>query len=186
MKNTRIKTGVVRLSFAHVFEPVQDISGKTRYSASLLIPKSDEATIGKFKKAIADMLADAEVVQRLGGKTKGIRLPVSDGDEKCEENPKMYGAYKGCFYVNANANEDYPPALFDKHRNEIIDKSALYSGCYVQAILSLFPYHQRGNTGIGVGLLGLMKVKDGEALGGSGVSANDFDDFDDGDTDDIF
>lgn len=61
----------------------------------------------------------------------------------------------------------------------------MYSGCYVQAIVNLFPYHNKGNTGIGVGLRGLMKVRDGEALGGTGVSANDFDDFEDSD-DDIF
>ena len=51
--------------------------------------------------------------------------------------------------------------------------------------MNLFPYHNKGNTGIGVGLRGLMKVRDGEALGGTGVSANDFDDFGDSD-DDIF
>ena len=97
----------------------------------------------------------------------------------------MYASYKDCYYVNAKANEDYPPALFDNHRNEIVDKTLMYSGCYVQAIVNLFPYHNKGNTGIGVGLRGLMKVRDGEALGGTGVSANDFDDFGDSD-DDIF
>ena len=121
----------------------------------------------------------------MGGKTKGIHIPINDGDEKYESNPKMYASYKDCYYVNAKANEDYPPALFDNHRNEIVDKILMYSGCYVQAIVNLFPYHNKGNTGIGVGLRGLMKVRDGEALGGTGVSANDFDDFEDSD-DDIF
>lgn len=185
MKSVQIKTGVVRLSFAHVFEPVEDDRGNLKYSASLLIPKGDTATVAKFKNAIKDMLADAEVVQKLGGKTKGIHLPINDGDEKYESNPKMYASYKDHYYVNAKANEDYPPALFDNHRNEIVDKTLMYSGCYVQAIVNLFPYHNKGNTGIGVGLRGLMKVRDGEALGGTGVSANDFDDFGDSD-DDIF
>ena len=37
-------------------------------------------------------------------------------------------------------------------------------------------YKSNGNKGVGVGLSGVRKVKDGDRLGGVTVTANDFDD----------
>ena len=52
----------------------------------------------------------------------------------------------------------------------------LYSGCYVQAQLSLYVYNANGNKGVGVGLEAVRKVAEGERLGGVTVKADDFDD----------
>mgnify|MGYP002513621865 CR=1 FL=1 len=49
---TQVKTGKVRASFVHVFEP-QSINGsEPKYSCSLIIPKSDTVTIGKIREAV--------------------------------------------------------------------------------------------------------------------------------------
>ena len=40
---TRIVTGEVRLSYAHVWEPNSIQGGKPKYSVSLIIPKTDTA-----------------------------------------------------------------------------------------------------------------------------------------------
>ena len=42
---TAITTGIVRLSYAHIFEPAADLSGNIKYQATLLVPKSDTKTI---------------------------------------------------------------------------------------------------------------------------------------------
>ena len=52
----------------------------------------------------------------------------------------------------------------------------VYSGCYAQCILNLYVYNSNGNKGVGVGLSGVRKVKDGDRLGGVTVTADDFDD----------
>lgn len=49
---TRIVTGEVRLSYAHVWEPNSIQGGKPKYSVSLIIPKSDTATITAIEKAV--------------------------------------------------------------------------------------------------------------------------------------
>lgn len=59
----------------------------------------------------------------------------------------------------------------------------IYSGVYAQVALSVFAYNFNGKKGVGFGLNGIRKVKDGERLGGVHVSADDFGD-DLGDLDD--
>ena len=45
MKSIKFVTGLVRLSYANIWAPKEDLSGRMRYSASLLIKKSDTKTI---------------------------------------------------------------------------------------------------------------------------------------------
>ena len=42
--NTKVVTGVVRLSYANVWEPKSINGGAEKYSVSLIIPKSDKKT----------------------------------------------------------------------------------------------------------------------------------------------
>lgn len=49
---TRVVTGEVRLSYANVFEAKSINGGKPKYSVSLIIPKSDKATLAKIERAI--------------------------------------------------------------------------------------------------------------------------------------
>ena len=53
---TAITTGIVRLSYAHIFEPAADLSGNIKYQATLLVPKSDTKTI----KAVEDAIEEAK------------------------------------------------------------------------------------------------------------------------------
>lgn len=166
----KFTTGLCRLSYAHVFEPKEDLSGNPKYSCSLIIPKSDEKQINRINEAFGTMLADKDILVKLGGKAKGADLPLRDGDERED------AVYEDCFYLNAKANPDYPPQVLLKDRTECVDREEVYSGCYVQAVLEFFPYNANGKKGIGVGLRAIRKIKDGEPLTGSKVSDSDWDD----------
>ena len=50
--NTKVVTGVVRLSYANVWEPKSINGGAEKYSVSLIIPKSDKKTISQIETAI--------------------------------------------------------------------------------------------------------------------------------------
>ena len=50
--NTKVITGKVRLSYANVWEPASINGGEEKYSVSLIIPKSDTATIGAIQAAV--------------------------------------------------------------------------------------------------------------------------------------
>ena len=73
----------------------------------------------------------------------------------------------------------------DRDRNEIVDPEEVYSGCYVQAVLTLYVYNTSGNKGIGVSLNAIRKIKDGERLAGTVVSESDWDDSLLGDVDEL-
>lgn len=55
--NTKVITGKVRFSYLHVWEPAAiSEGGEKKYSASLIIPKSDTKTIESIKTAIQNAL----------------------------------------------------------------------------------------------------------------------------------
>ena len=49
---TSVTTGRVRLSYVNVFQPREDMSGRKKYSVTLLIPKTDTATVQRINDAI--------------------------------------------------------------------------------------------------------------------------------------
>jgi len=60
MKSIKFVTGLVRLSYANIWAPKEDLSGRMRYSASLLIKKSDTKTISRLKTKIKELINDEE------------------------------------------------------------------------------------------------------------------------------
>ena len=46
-RKTKVITGTVRLSYANIWEPKSIKGSAAKYSVSLLIPKSDKATLAK-------------------------------------------------------------------------------------------------------------------------------------------
>ena len=96
---TRVVTGEVRLSYAHVWEPNSIQGGKPKYSVSLIIPKTDKATISAIERAI-DAAIDAGV-GKFGGKKPNkaaLKLPLRDGDIERDDD-----AYHNAMFVNANS-----------------------------------------------------------------------------------
>lgn len=168
---TKFVTGTVRLSYVNLFQPRPDLNGAEKYSVSLIIPKSDEKTIERYKKTIAEMLKSPDVVQTLG-KNANPRLPLRDGDlERSNDS-----AYENSFFLNAKSNPDHKPVVLDKDRVPIVDPSEVYSGCYGQAILNFYAYNKGGNKGIGCSITAIRKTEDGEPLSGASFNENDFDD----------
>jgi len=169
-QKTKMVTGKVRFSYLHVWEPsaVEEGSEK-KYSASLIIPKSDKATIAKVNAAI-EAAKEQGTTSKFGGKipTANFKLPLRDGDIERPEDP----AYAGCYFINANAKQQ--PGIVDKKADPIMDKTQVYSGCYGRASITMYPFNTSGNKGIACGLNHIMKTDDGESLGGRDSAENDF------------
>ncbi len=73
-----------------------------------------------------------------------------------------------------NANSINAPGVVDANRNEIMDKSEVYSGCYGRASINFYAFNANGNRGIACGLNNLQKLRDGEPLGGRASAESDF------------
>ena len=64
--NTKVVTGIVRLSYANIWDPKAPVSGgDPRYSCSLIIPKSDTETVDAINRAID--CAIQEGIGKFGG-----------------------------------------------------------------------------------------------------------------------
>lgn len=184
--STKVVTGEVRFSYAHVFEPASIEGSEPKYSVSILIDKNDKKTLSRVKAAIE--AAKQAGLSKFGGKIPAnLKLPLRDGDTEREDDE----VYAGKYFINANAKTK--PGIVDKGGNPIIDTTEFYSGCYGHASITFYAFNTSGNKGIAAGLNNLMKTRDGEMLGGRASAEDDFADLidsdfgnDDGNDDDIF
>ena len=90
-------------SYLNVLEPRAAAAGaEAKYSASLIIPKSDKVTIKKIKEAIRIAYEEGEAKLRGNGNTvpplDKIHNPLRDGDEDKPDDP----AYRNAYFVNAS------------------------------------------------------------------------------------
>ena len=170
---TKVITGAnTRWSYANVWEPKAMEGGKPKFSVSLIIPKSDSVTVGKIRSAIEEAYRDGQSKLKGNGKSvpalSTLRTPLRDGDLERPDDP----AYANAYFVNANSAS--APGVVDANRNEILDKSQVYSGCYGRASISFYAFNANGNRGIACGLNNLQKIRDGEPLGGKASAESDF------------
>lgn len=183
LKQTKVITGKVRFSYLHIWEPKAiDDSQEPKYSVSLIIPKSDKDTIKKIKEAIENAKIQGKTRKFEGKMPANLKTPLRDGDEERPDDE----AYANSYFVNANCKTK--PGIVDKECNKILDQDEVYSGCYGRASISFYPYNVSGSKGIACGLSHIMKLKDGEPLGGRSTPESDFNDgftFDDDEDDEL-
>lgn len=173
--NTKVVTGIVRLSYANVWEPKSINGGAEKYSVSLIIPKSDKKTIADIEKAIDNAIKEG--ASKFGGKIPNkaaLKLPLRDGDLERDDE-----AYNDSFFVNANSTT--PPQIVDTKVQPILDRSEVYSGVYARVSVTFYAFNSNGNKGIACGLGNIQKVRDGEPLGGRSNAIDDFTTLDDED-----
>ncbi len=140
--STKVVTGIVRLSYANVWEPTSVNGGTPKYGVSLIIPKSDKKTITAINKAI-----DAAIqagIGKFGGKIPNkaaLKLPLRDGDAERDDE-----AYADSFFVNANSPT--APQIVDRAVQQILDRSEVYSGCYAKVSINFYAFNSNGNRGM--------------------------------------
>ena len=165
---TKVVTGIVRLSYANVWEATSINGGTPKYSVSLIIPKSDTKTIAAINAAVD--AAIKEGASKFGGKIPNkaaLKLPLRDGDTERDDE-----AYKDSFFVNANSTT--APQIADRAVQPILDRAEVYSGCYARVSINFYAFNSNGNRGIACGLGNIQKVSDGDPLGGRSSAADDF------------
>ena len=64
---TKVVTGVVRLSYANVWEPASINGSNPKYSVSLIIPKTDTKTIDAINAAVASSIAGSTAASAAAG-----------------------------------------------------------------------------------------------------------------------
>lgn len=170
----KIVLGKHRISYVHLKEPSSfDDGGDKKYDVTFLI-KKDHADVRKIKDAInAAYTANKESLFK-GTPLKSPKMwnPLRDGDEYLEERPEAT-EYEGCYYLKATSKSQ--PAVFDVDKQEILDLDEVYSGCYSRGVIVCYPFNNKAK-GFGFYLNSVMKIEDGERLGGFTADVGDYDD----------
>lgn len=181
--STKVITGKVRLSYCKVWEGETDENGVLKYSTSVLIDKADKETLRKIKSAVDAATEEGKSKCWNGKVPANLKKPLRDGDEEREDDE----AYAGHYFLNASSRKVRPGIAKPVGKNkdgktvfeDIEDETELYSGCYAKVSLTFFPYNSNGNKGVAAGLNNIVKVQDGEPLGGSRMSVeSEFEDED--------
>ena len=177
---TKVITGPqTRWSYANVWDPKSINGGAPKYSVSLIIPKTDTATLEKIRAAIQAAYEEGESKLKGNGKSvpplTALKTPLRDGDTERPDDE----AYANSYFINANSST--APGIVDAARQPIIDRSEVYSGVYGRASINFYAFNSNGNKGIACGLNNLQKIRDGEPLGGKSSAESDFDTEDDDD-----
>lgn len=158
----------VRFSYCNLFQPKAPFNnpqGEPKYSVTVLVPKTNTAAKAVIDNAIAQAI-DAGV----SSKWNGVRPPqpaicVHDGDGPRPSDGSSFGEEcKGCWVFTASTKQ--PPFVVDEYVQNIIDPTKVYSGMWGNVNVTFFAYNNAGKKGIGCGLNGVQKIRDGEALGG--------------------
>ena len=165
---TKVTTGKVRLSYAHLFEPHAIEGNEPKYSVSVIISKDDKETLKAIKEAVNEAKEIGKV--KFGGKIPAnLKTPLRDGDEERPDDE----AYANSYFLNANSKNK--PGIVDINVHPILDATEVYSGCYGRLTLNFYAYSASGNKGIAAGLGNVQKLEDGEPLGGFTRAEDDFD-----------
>lgn len=166
----KVQLKEVRLTFPQLFDPKQvNGQGDPKYSAAFLIPK-DHPQIKELKAAISTAATEkwgakaGDVLKQLSA---GDKLCLHDGDAKSD-----YDGYAGTFFINAS-NKVRPLVIGPDRAPLTASDGKPYSGCYVNAIVEIWPQDNQFGKRVNASLLGVQFVKDGERLAGGGVAAAD-------------
>lgn len=162
---TNVTTGQVRLSFVHLFQPHASQPGQEpKYSTTILIPKTDMATMQRINAAIEAAAQKGVAGIWNGARPPQLKTPIWDGDGVRQNGEPFGPECKGHWVLTAGSKQQQ--SIVDANLNPIINQTEVYSGMYARVNINFFPFSNSGNRGIGAGLGPVQKLADGEPLGG--------------------
>lgn len=173
---TKVITGMVRLSYANIFEPKSINGSEPKYSVSLIIPKDDDQQIKVIQQAINNAIqaGKTKLADKNGRIPANLKTPLRDGDVDRPDDE----AYENSYFLNANST--VAPAVVGLEKDAVsgkairLDETEVYSGCYARVSINFYAFNTNGNKGIACGLGNIQKVMDGERLGGGSTAEEDF------------
>lgn len=171
---TKVVTGEVRLSYAHLLEPRSSFEGQDpKYSAVILVPKTDTKTIEAIKAAQQEALENGKSSKFNGSIPKNWKNTLRDGDVDgdLDKNPE----YAGNMFMNVSSKTK--PGIVDANLQPVMDAGEVYSGVYARVSINAFPFSAQGNKGVSFGLNNVMVLGKGDPLAGGTRAEDDFKEF---------
>ncbi len=151
----RIYIPEARIKYARqLFTPkkVNPTDAEAKYGSTFIV-RSDHPVIAQITEAINNVIAQTY---------PGGQLPANF------RSPPWYDGTKDGFpgFTMIRAYAKQKPLAVEGDLRPILDSERLYSGCYVNASLSVYTYPPKPTPGITFGLDGVQFVREGDRLDG--------------------
>ena len=170
---TKVLTGEVRLSYAALTAPrASQQGGKEKYSVTLLIPKTDTATIADLNASF-QAAYDEGVAKKWNGARPTPKAIIHDGDGLRPSGVPFGDECKGHWVLIASSVNKPQVVGIDNVNCELAPQD-IYSGMFARVTVNFFAFDTAGNKGVGCGLGNVLKTRDGEPLSGGASAASDF------------
>ena len=161
-----LMTPEFRVSFPIVFAPKKNDKGEDRYGVTMLFPKG--ADLSALKAAATQAAVDEWGADKTKW-PKQIKFPFRDQSEK------HYDGYEpGAIFVNATSKGR--PGLVNRQRDDIIDQTEFYPGCYARATVTFkaYPARKTKQDVVACHVNNIQKLRDGNPLDGRTRAQDDF------------
>lgn len=163
------------MSYANLLEPRLTPDGsEEKYSVSIILdPKENAEDIKSIEAAIKEVLVEkfGAKAYTAKGPAKSYHNPLRDGEDR--DDP----VYEGKLFINASSTRK--PQVVDRKMMPILDDEEVYSGCFGNISIQIFPFDVPAKKGAGCGLNNVQVVKKGDRLGGPASANEDFEEMDD-------
>ena len=173
-----------RLRYSSLFNPSDQVGeGGGKYNALMLMTpgsKSHKTIEEAIKKVAQEKWAD-----KAPGVLKALkadnRICLSDGERKADKD-----GFEGMVFIStSNAAR---PTVVDRDKTPLTQADGRpYNGCYVNAIVDIWPQDNQYGKRINAKLLGVQFYKDGEpfASGKAAASVDQFEDLGEDEDDEV-
>jgi hypothetical protein len=173
----------VRLSFPKLFkaEKSTDTSAPKFSAAFLIDPDTAEgkANIKAINAAIehAKTKTWADKAEKIYANIDWDRKPLRDGNKATNAEGDIYAGYEDMMFVQASSAEKRRPQTLKRDKSPTVEEdNILYGGCYVDAVVSVYPItdKDKGGNGVFASIEVVRFRRDGEPFGAGAVDADDY------------
>lgn len=153
-----IVTPEFRISFPSLFRPEAREGQDPKFKITMLFPEANAAALEPLKQRAREVIAAKWPDPK--SRPAKIRSPFRNGAEK-----EQLAGYAGTIFCTATAQVKSPPKIVGPDHQLILDEGRVYAGSYARAVVEVFAYAKAGNVGVGLGLIMVQWLRDGEPFG---------------------
>jgi len=158
--DTNVTTPYFRVSYPNLFKSkLNTLNGKQEFSVTALFKKGEDLSGMErvMKNAMENRFGKDEAAW-----PADFRKPFKMQSDKGVDGVLPEGHEDGAVYCEFKTENR--PTVVDKDREEIIDPSMLYAGCWARAAVNANAYDQGGNKGVTFWLNHVQFYKDDSPL----------------------
>lgn len=166
---TKFISDKIRVSYAFLTKPKQNDRGEDKFSATILMPKSDTKKYAELR-ACEREAAEKKFPGKPAAFYTAIKSVIHDGDGLRPTGEPFGPECKGHWVFTASTGDR--PGCIDENLQPLMEP--IKSGDYCRVSINMYGFDTAGNRGVAAGLNNVQLLERGESLGGRSDAVSDF------------